>query len=344
MEELRFEHMEYLSLLAIVPLMLLLFVLASYLRQRDWKAFGDISLLRQLAPEFSKGRLWLKMILAMLAFTFLILALANPLIGKEKTKAKKRGIDVMVAIDVSKSMMAEDVAPSRLLRARQFVSNMLDKMKGNRVGLIVFAGNAYLQMPLTADHSAAKLFLRSISPEIVPTQGTAIADAIRIAREAFEKKEKRYKALIIITDGEDHEGDVKEAVKRAREEGIVIYTIGVGSSEGAPIPDYSGSYLRGYKKDKNGNIIISKLNQEILSEIALLGGGNYYQLAGSNNPLPDLLKELDTLDKKELEEVSLDNYVSYYRFPLTLGLIFLLFELLLSPRRARWWRKLNLFE
>ena len=240
--------------------------------------------------------------------------------------------------------MAEDVAPSRLLRARQFVSNMLDKMKGNRVGLIVFAGNAYLQMPLTVDHSAAKLFLRSVSPDIVPTQGTAIADAINIARDAFEKDEKRYKALIIITDGEDHEGDVEDAVKKAREEGIVIYTIGVGTKEGAPIPDYSGSRLVGYKKDRQGNIILSRLNEQILSEIAAMGGGKYYQLSGSNNPLPDLLESLDTLEKKELEEVSLDNYVSYYHIPLLAGFFLLLLELLLSPRKSEWWKKLNLFE
>lgn len=304
---------------------------------------GDKELLKKMTPGYSPARAWLKFILVTVAYICLIVAFANPLIGKEKAKAEKEGIDVMVAIDVSKSMLAEDVAPSRLRRARQFVNNMLDEMKNDRVGLIVFAGNAYLQMPLTIDLNAARLFLRSIDPEMVPTQGTALADAINEARRAFVKGEQQYKALVILTDGEDHEEGVEEAISNAVEEGVVVYAIGVGTSKGGPIPNIVGNYRQGYKKDEQGNIILSKLNEHMLTKVATLGNGAYYQLSGAGNPLPALVENMNNLDKKGIEEVSLDNYVTYYQIPLAFGFFLLLIELLLSARKPKWWQKLNLF-
>jgi Ca-activated chloride channel homolog len=343
MESFRFEHIVFLWGLAIIPLIILLYLLNSYWQKKTVRKFGNPEMVLRHIPLRSKTKKRVKLIMVLLAYAFTILAIANPQIGTEKSEAKKKGIDVMIALDVSRSMLAQDIMPNRLERSRQFISRLIGKLDKDRIGFIIFAGNAYLQMPLTIDHSAAKVFIKTVNTNTVPTQGTALADAIQLSREAFNRNQLKYKALILITDGEDHEDHegLVEEVKQAAKEGLLIFTIGVGSAKGAPIPQYNGKYLSGYKKDKNGNIILSKLDETTLKEIALESGGGYFHFSGSNEQLNELVKKLNNLETKEIERVNVDNYTSYFQFPLLLALIFLMIDMLITFNKnrqiAKWW-------
>lgn len=341
MEVLRFEHIEYLWLLLIIPVMAILYLNNRYWRKGAIAKFGDTRLVERLIPDRSIAKRRLKFVFLMISLTFIILAFANPQVGTEKGEATRKGIDVMIALDVSNSMLAQDITPNRLERARQFIIRLIDKMENDRVGLIIFAGNAYLQMPLTVDHAAAKVFLKTISTETVPTQGTALSQAIKLSREAFIRNEKKHKALILITDGEDHEEGVLEEAELASGEGLPIFPIGVGSPTGAPIPEIIGGYSRGYKKDREGNIILSKLDETTLNKIALIANGKYFHFSGSNDQLSEIKSGLDAIESKDLENVSVESYVSYYQIPLILGLLFLLLDLFITFKKsklmARWW-------
>jgi Ca-activated chloride channel family protein len=230
----RFEHITYLWLLLAVIPALLLFVLFFFWRKRAIARFGNTTLVRQLIPDFSNRKPFIKFLLLTLAFIFIVLGFANPQLGTRQEKVKREGIDVIIALDVSNSMMSEDVKPSRLDRAKNFVSNFIDQLSNDRLGMIVFAGNAYMQMPLTVDYSAARMYLHTVNPGMVPTQGTNFAEAIDLAEQGFVKGENSHKALVIITDGEDNEGGVSEKIAEAAEQGIKVFTIGVGSENGSP--------------------------------------------------------------------------------------------------------------
>jgi len=275
MEQIQWEHIEYLRLLALLPLLGIFYFVNRFWRRKVFRRWGEWNLLNLLIPDYATQKRGFKFILLMLAFSFLVLSVVNPRVGTKQKKAKIKGVDLFVAIDVSKSMLSEDLKPNRLERSRLFTSRLLDKMANNRVGLIIFAGHAYLQMPLSSDHSAAKMFLKSIGPDMVPTQGTAIAEAINLAIKSFDQDKVKDKAILIISDGEDHESGVLEAAQKAADNGILIETIGVGTDRGAPIPIYNNGYLQGYKKDADGNVVMSKLNQAALSQIALSGDGQY---------------------------------------------------------------------
>ncbi len=339
----RFEFIEHLYWLAgLVPLVLA-FVLYVLWRRRAIKRLGDVGLLERLMPLRSKRKHTIKFVLAALAFAAIVVAYANPQVGKSFEKVKRSGIDVIIAVDVSKSMLAEDVKPNRMARARQFVSRVIDELQNDRVGLIVFAGNAYLQMPLTTDKAATRLFLKTMSTEIVPTQGTAIGDAIRLAERSFELEEEQHKALIIITDGENHEGEALVAAEEAAEKGIVINAVGVGDPKGAPIP-VNGRSGNDFKRDREGNIVLSKLNETMLQQLAAKGNGEYFRLNAGTEELSALIDNLNTMEKKDFDEQVVTDYEDQFQYVVLLAIILLTLEFLISLRKSMWLRNWTLFQ
>lgn len=326
----RFEHITYLWLLLAVIPALLLFVLFFFWRKRAIARFGNTTLVRQLIPDFSNRKPFIKFLLLTLAFIFIVLGFANPQLGTRQEKVKREGIDVIIALDVSNSMMSEDVKPSRLDRAKNFVSNFIDQLSNDRLGMIVFAGNAYMQMPLTVDYSAARMYLHTVNPGMVPTQGTNFAEAIDLAEQGFVKGENSHKALVIITDGEDNEGGVSEKIEEAAAQGIKVFTIGVGSENGSPIPVEND-----FKRDEEGNIVLSKLNEPMLRDLAAKGNGKFFLLGSGNDEVTALLKELKGIGTKEFEEVIFTDFDDYFQWCIGIAAVLLLIEWLLSERKTR---------
>jgi Ca-activated chloride channel family protein len=302
-----------------------------------------MKLVNRLIPDKSKSRAIVKFLILMLAYTFIIFALANPQIGSKLEKIERKGIDLVIAIDVSNSMLAQDIKPSRLLRARQSISKLIDKLKNDRIGIVVFAGNAYTQLPITTDYSAAKLFLSTINTDIVPTQGTAIAEAIELSTESFDDN-KHEKAIIIITDGEDHEGDAIQAASATAKKGIRIYTIGMGLPEGGPIPVFNKSGVQtGFKKDLKNNTVITKLNETMLQQIASKGNGKYVRANNAQTGLSIIFDEINKLEKTEFESRVFSDYEDRFQYLLVPALLLLLIEFLIFERRGRRFRNVNLF-
>lgn len=334
----RFEHKEFLYLLLLLPPLLLLFVILQRWRKNSITKFGTASLVYQLIPDFSNGKHVVKFILLSLAYVFIVLGLANPQIGTKQEKVKRQGIDVVIALDVSKSMLAEDVQPSRLARAKNFISNFVDELKNDRLALVVFAGRAYLQMPLSVDYSAAKLYLKTISTESVPTQGTSISEAIDLANESFAQGDNKSKALIIISDGEDHEAGVDEALETASKNGIKIFTIAVGTDKGSPIPLPNGDY----KRDAEGNIVLSKVNIEAMHEYAEKGHGKSFVLGSGKDEVNAILKELGRIGTKEFEDVVFTEYDNKFQYCLIIAALLLIAEFMLSERKSRLFEKLKI--
>ncbi len=307
----RFEHPEYLYGLLLLLLPLAAFIAYAVWRERVFSLYGDRRLLEKLMPERSKYKVYIKFVLLTLGFASLVIAAANPQIGKKFETVKLKGADVFVALDVSSSMLAEDLKPSRIARAKQFVSRLVEQLKNDRVGLIVFAGHSYMQMPLTSDKAAAKLFLSSITTDMVPTQGTSLAEAIKMAQGSYTEEGSKFRALIILTDGEDHEGAALTAAEEAAKAGIVIHTIGLGDPKGAPIPVVTKNGRQDFKRDADGSIVLSKLNETILQQIAATAKGKYFRLGtGGSEELTNLLVELEGLEKRELAEKQVTDYES----------------------------------
>lgn len=343
MELFRFENTDYLFGLLLIPVFLLVFVLYRLWRKKALKRFGEMEVLQRLMPEVSETRPVLKFILLMVAYAFLIIGVANPQIGSKLEKVHRRGADLMIALDVSNSMKAQDIRPDRLTRSIQAISKLIDNLGGDRIGIIVFAGKAYMQLPITTDYAAAKMFLSTITTDMVPSQGTAIAEAIEMASGSF-KQDDRSKALIIITDGEDHEGDAIEAVNSAAEKGIRIYTIGMGSPDGTPIPEYNayGNPV-GYKKDRQGQTVISRLNETMLQQIASAGNGIYIRATTGRDGLNRIFDEINALDKAEIDTQMFSEYEDRYQYFIAFALLFLLAEILIPEKRSRWADNIRLF-
>ena len=337
----RFEHPYYLYLLIALPLWMLIYVYSAWSKKRAIKKLGDENLVKQLMPDFKLIKQSLKFLLLWLAAFCIIIALANPQMGSKIEKVKRKGIDVFIALDVSKSMMAEDVKPNRLTRAKQAVSNLIDELNNDKVGLITFAGRSYLQMPLTVDYSAAKMFLQNANCDMVPTQGTAIGAAIDQAVESFQTKDKKHKAVIVISDGENHEDDAIESAKAAVNEGAVVYTVGVGSEQGAPIPVYQNGVQTDFKKDENGSIVLSKLNQEAMKEIAEAGKGSYFQLSNSQSELKSLVEKISTMEQKTMDEHLFTDYEDYFQYFLLAAFILLSLEIFVSEKPTQWLLRLK---
>lgn len=334
----RFENPEYLYTLALIPSIFLAYLGYFFFQKKTFGKLGNPKLLHQLSGNFSWTSGHFKLIFCLVALAFLVIGWSNPQWSSKKEKATRKAVDIFIAFDISTSMLAQDVAPNRLEKAKKVAQDIIESLKGNRIGLIVFAGNAYLQMPLTTDYAAAALFIRSANPSIAPTQGTAIADAIDLAVRSFEKDDLNNKALIILSDGEDHDADAAEKAKLAAEKGILLSSIGVGTPEGAFIPQESGGG-EDYKRDAEGNPILSKLNEPMLANLSTIGGGDYYNILESNGVIvKSLLRKLEGLKKRDLEQRSFVDFESYFQYFLFSSLIFLLLDWLYISKRSHFFK------
>ena len=338
----RFENPYYLYALLVVPVMVVLYLLFLKWKKQARSRLGESALIASLMPEASNYRPSIKFGLLLLALSILFIGWANPQWGSKKEEVKRKSVDVMIALDISTSMYAEDIPPNRMERAKRFAEGLVEALKGERIGLILFAGSAYLQMPVTTDYAAAKLFVRSATPDLAGTQGTVIGDAIKLARKSFEEEDGYHKALIVISDGEDHDGEAFEQATTAREDGIFLFTIGVGTSEGGFIP----ISIRGrddYKRDQTGRPVRSQLNEEMLDDLARKGGGSYFHIADGEAVAESIKERIEQMEKRELEVRSFTEYNSYFQYFVGIGLLLILFEFLISYRRVGWTKGRDLF-
>lgn len=339
----RFAHPEYLYALLIVPVILLTFLAMQASKRRARRRLGDQDLVDRLSPARSKSKPILKLVLSITGITMIIIACANPQIGTRLEEVKREGVDIIIALDVSNSMKAEDIRPNRLERAKQAISRMIDKLENDRIGMIVFAGQAYVQLPITTDFAAAKLFLSSIDTDIIPTQGTCIGCAIDLAMESFVGDDNKHKTLVIITDGENHEEDAVESAHKANEAGIVIHTIGMGTTEGAPIPVYRNGVQVDFMKDKQGNTVLTKLETLTLERVAAEGKGLFVHATNADDGLNSILGQISKMQKKSFGTKQFTDYEDRYQYFLAFGLLLLLLEFSLTNQRSKAIEKLNLF-
>jgi Ca-activated chloride channel family protein len=327
-----FQNISYLYILAAIPFFIALYFYIQFWKKNTTKKIGDERLVNELTKHHSNKKFAIKFVLIIMAFAGCVLALANLRSVKGKETISKNGIDVMIALDVSKSMLAQDVEPNRLTRAKQLVSKLVDALGNNRIGIVLFAGKAYLQMPLTADYAAAKMLINTASTDAVPTQGTVISDALKMCYSSFNAKEKKYKLVVVITDGENHDEEAISITKKMALEGVMISTVGIGSPEGSTIID---EVTNETKKDAAGNTVISKLNETVLKEIAVAGNGIYQLFSSTNQTVTALQFQLNNMDKRLITEESNTSYTSYYQWFVGLALILLIIELLLSEVKKR---------
>jgi Ca-activated chloride channel homolog len=326
----RIEHIEYLIGLGALPLLLLLLWVLLRWKRKTVSRIGDPSLVRRLIGNFSSVRFLIKAGLALVAFAVIVLAAANLQKPGSTENVQRKGVDVMLVLDVSKSMLARDIKPSRLERAKQFLLRLVDQLPNDRIGVVLFAGRAYLQMPLTTDHGAAHMYIQEASPDVVPTQGTVIADALRMANAAFNSKERKYKSIVLVSDGEDHDPDAAKVAKQLAEDGVLINTVGIGSPEGSPIEDPVTGEL---KKDQDGHTVMSKLNEPELQQLATETNGTYMRLDNVEDALITMTQQLDTAEKKAMSDNEFIDYKSYFQWFLGVAILLLLIELLLAERR-----------
>lgn len=334
MDPLRFAYPYFFQLYWLLPI-IVIFLVWSFKRKKILlQRIGDQELMEQLIRSVNRNKQIWKVVLVLFCFIILVFALADPQIGTKLEEIKRSGVDIFIALDVSKSMLAEDVAPNRLDKAKHEVSTFIDQLEGDRIGLICFSGIAFVQCPLTLDYSAAKLFLDEIDTDIIPQPGTAIGRAIQIAQKSFSGKELKHKVLVLITDGEDHEEDPVEFAKEARKEGVIVYTIGIGSQQGAPIPEFDKFENRiGYKKDRSGQVITTKLDVLTLEKIAFETGGKYYISSTGESELDKIYGEISKLEEKELSSRQFTQFEDRFQIFLAIVLILLLIETLLGERR-----------
>lgn len=339
----RFENIDFLYALLFIPVFIGLFFMMKIWKRKAIARLGDAHLIAKLIPQQSVNRPLFKFMLILLAFASLVIALTNPQIGSKLEKAQRKGIDLIIALDVSNSMLAQDIKPDRLQASKQAIYNLIDKLKGDRIGITVFAGHAYTQLPITTDYAAAKMFLSSVSPDIIPIQGTAIGEAIALSSKSFSENDHN-KAIILISDGENHEGDALKETKNALELGIRVYTIGMGLPEGGPIPIYEGGQLSGYKKDKDNNIITTKLNEVMLQQIAAAGDGYYVRANNSQAWLNKIFEEIDKLEESEFETQVFSDYEDRFQYFIALTLLLLIIEFIIVERKSKWVEKIKLFD
>lgn len=326
----RFQHIEYLLLLAIIPVLAGLFAYAVYRKKKAAKQIGDPGLVQLLSRNYNPRAYLTKFLLVAVSAGLLVITMANLRSPAGTEKVSRNGIDVMIALDVSKSMLAQDIKPTRLDRARQVLSKLVDRLSNDRIGIVVFAGKAYLQMPLTADHSAAKMYLAAASPESVPAQGTVIGDALKMCYSSFNTKEKKYKAIVLVSDGEDHDENAVKLARQMSEEGVIIYTIGIGSQEGIQLIEETTGQP---KTDAQGNVVISKLNEEELKEIAQNANGQYMFFRNTDAVVDMLTNQLAGMDQRNVTDDSLVNYKSWFQYLLLAVLVLLLIESFISENR-----------
>ena len=325
-----------------IPVFVIAYIIITKRKQRQLMEFGDPELMAQLMPDASKSRPIVKFTLLMVALVLLIVAAARPQYGQQEKTVKRQGIEVMVALDISNSMLAEDVAPNRLDRAKQMLSKMIDNMTDDKVGLVVFAGEAFTQLPITCDYVSAKMFLNTISPKLIPTQGTAIGAALQTAIRSFGSQESDAgRAIILITDGENHEDDATAVAKQAQELGIQVFVIGIGKPEGSPIP-VPGT--NDYIKDRSGQVVVSRLNEEMCQEIAQAGKGAYVRCDNTNTAMRALQQELDRIATTDLETTVYADYNEQYQSFLLIALLLLVIDCFILMRQNHRLNRMDLFK
>ena len=336
----RFANIEVLWLLATVPAFIAAYWVYSIRKRKQLEAFGDPELMEQLMPNASRVRPTVKFAIVMVALTLLIIAAARPQFGQSERTEKRQGIEAIVALDISNSMLAEDVAPNRLDRAKQMLSKLMDNMVNDKVGLVVFAGDAFVQLPITCDYVSAKMFLNSIKPELIKTQGTAIGAALSTSIRCFGQKSDASRAIILITDGENHEDDAVAVAKRAKEEGIQVIVVGIGKPEGSPIP-LPGT--NNFIKDRQGNVVVSRLNEEMCREIAQAGGGMYVRCDNTNTATKAIQKELDKLSTQEIETQVYTDYNEQFQSFALIALLLLVIDFFIFNRKNKAITRLDIF-
>ncbi len=327
---------------AVIPIFLILFILALRQKKRLIQTYGETRLIKELMPDVSASRPIWKFVLLMLAFSFLILSLAGPQFGIKLKESKRKGAELIIALDVSNSMLAEDIAPSRLDRSKQAISRLVDKLQADRIGLIIFAGEAYTQLPVTSDYVSAKMFLSTISPNLVPIQGTAIGQAISLASRSFSESTDADRAIIVISDGENHEDNPVEAAEDAAKKGITVDVVGVGSNNGVPIPIVENG-LKTYMKDSEGNVVITKMDAKVLSQIATAGNGQFVVASGADMGLDVIMGQISKMKKTEYKAKIFTDYEDQYQWPLALAFLFLFLEIIILEKKNPWLRKIQLF-
>lgn len=338
-----FEHGYLLFLLILIPLWTGLYMLLWFRRRKLWAKLGDERLLLQLVPDYSAYRQHVKFSLMMLALAFIIMGLANLRIGSKLQKSKRKGVDIMIALDVSNSMLAQDIKPSRLARAQMAVSKLIDGFEDDQIGIIAFAGRARVLLPVTIDYAAAKSQVEAVSPDFIPQQGTAIGEAIAMADSAFSKKSRNNKAIIVISDGENHEDDAVAAAASSAGSGIPVYTVGMGSQAGAPIPVAEEQNGVVYKKDGNGNTIVTKMNEKMLQDVALAGKGSYAGAGSADAALGKIFDEVSKIGRKEYEALEFAEFHSTYMYFMLAALLTLFAEALIFGRKTRLTRNWTVF-
>jgi len=337
-----FGYIQYLHLLWIIPVLVLLFWIMRRQGRKQLERFASSKMIARMAPMRSRSKPWWKYILLMLALAAIILAIARPRFGTRMKEVQREGKELVVALDVSRSMLATDIQPSRLERAKRAIVKLLDRLDYDRISLIVFAGEAYTQLPLTTDYPAAKMFISSVETEMIPQQGTAIGAAIGHGINSFSPGDEKNKALIIITDGENHEGNAIEMAKEAAEKDIKIYTIGMGLPEGGPIPVRGRS--NEFHKDRNGNVVITKLNEGMLQQIAAAGEGSYIRANNIRSGLNSLFDEIDQLEKAKMKSKVYAEYDEQFQFAAWIALFFLLLEFFILERKNKYLANVKIFQ
>ena len=338
----RFAHPELLYLLLVIPLLIVFYIVMVNKKKKAIAEFGNPELLKPLMPLVSFKRGAWKFVMILIALMFVIIGVAGPQFGSKLQQVKKQGVELMVVLDVSNSMLAQDIKPNRLEKAKMAISRMVEKLSDDKVGMIVFAGDAYVQLPITTDYSSAKLFLSNINTDIVPVQGTAIGAAIDLAAKSFTPETETSKAIIVITDGENHQDDAVAAARVAHEKGITIHTIGMGLEQGVPIPEKGnpGQFM----KDGSGNVVVSKLDEQTLQEIAKAGEGMYVRASNTDVGLSRLLDEVGKMEKSILEEKVYTDYAEKYQYFILIGLFFVFVEFMILGRRNKRLMKINIFK
>ena len=329
--------------LGVIPVIALFFLILQIWKHKSQSNFADKMLLKRLSPNTSLFKSILKLVVLSLAFASLAIALVNPKIGTKLETVKREGVDIVFAIDVSKSMLAEDIAPNRLEKAKQLVTQIINNLASDRVGIIAYAGKAFPQLPITTDYAAAKMFLQNMNTDMLSSQGTAINEAIKLAKTYYDDEEQTNRVLIIISDGEDHSDEAASVAEEANEEGIRIFTIGVGDVKGGPIPEKRNGIVLNYKKDNNGETVITRLNEEILKSIASKANGVYINGKNTNELVDQIGEILNKMDKKEFESKQYADFKDQFQWFLGIALFFLVLDIFLLERKTGWLKKLNLF-
>lgn len=337
------DEKKYLYLLLVIPLLLVLFLYNLYWKRQKRKEFGDLEAVKKLSPEQSTFKSVLKIIICLFALALIVVALVNPKIGTKSETVKRQGIDIVFAVDVSKSMLCEDIAPSRLEKSKQLVSQIINQLGSDRIGIVAYAGSAFPVLPITTDYGVAKMFIQSMNPDMVSSQGTSLDDAIALSADYFEEDSETSKLLILISDGEDHGEGAQSAAEEAKKEGLKIITIGVGTEKGGPIPLKRNGVVESFQRDFNNEVVVTKLNPQSLEEIAKATKGGYINGTNTKEVLEYIKNALDNIEKTEFESEQFTDFNAQFQWFLGIAFLLLFVDIFLLEKKTAWVRKLNLF-